>query len=515
MLRFYLICVIATAATVVRADLASDGGLPFYTSSWDEWDDHIARWSQYQAPTFSAVFKPKDENELSRGLAFMSSNNIQYLATKSGGHGNIPTLGDYKDVVQVSLEGFRRVVVNPDNTVTVGGGAKMMDLIPALHAASREMTVGSFPCVGVHGVTLGGGMGRLMGKYGLISDAMRKAKVALWNGSIVEASDESNTDLFWGLRGAGHNLGIVIEATFETWPDQGGMHYNADMVFTDDSIEGVAEAARSIIEDGLDPLLFLILGFVFDAEKMKPRLFVNIVYAHDAEAGAHVAARFASTSSDTRPKITRIVFEESLMDFADLGSGRALPGVCDVNLQNTLYTASASTLFSTDALKEVYASYASFVRAHPHANRSILLFEAASGQAMNALPADFSAYPHRGKMTTNAIIQMTWDDDQDRELAEEAVAFGKRTRDLLKAPDASGYDRLYAYVNYANSDEPLSAIYGYEEWRHRRLTALKQKYDPRGVFNAYRPIPLKDVDWVESFPDAEPGPGPGAEKDEL
>ncbi|KAI1433779.1 hypothetical protein GGR50DRAFT_688050 [Xylaria sp. CBS 124048] len=492
--------IIAAITPVIAADVTVPGRVSLYTSSWDAWDHHVARWSQFEAPTFSAVFKPENEEELSQGLALLSRNNVRYLATKGGGHGNVPTLGAYKDVVQVNLENFRDVTVNSDHTVAVGGGAKMIDLIPTLHASGREMTVGSFPCVGVHGVLLGGGMGRLMGKYGLISDAMLKAKVALWNGTIVEASNEMNPDLFWGLRGAGHNLGVVIESTFKTWPDKGGMHYNADMIFTDDSIEGVIETSRSIIEDGLDPGLFLIIGYVFDTSTMKPVLFINIVYAHDEEAGSRVAARFKSTRDGAVKKISRVHFQESVMDFAELGSGKALPNVCDVNLQHTLHTTSTPTLFSTRAMKEAYESYGSFMRAHPQANRSILLFEAASGDVINALPADFSAYAHRGKMTTNVIIQASWDDQGNDELAEAASAWGKKTRDTLMTPEASGYDRLYAYVNYANKDEPLSALYGYEEWRHRKLTALKQKYDPHGFFNAYRPIPLEESGWDTPAP---------------
>lgn len=116
---------------------------------------------------------------------------------------------------------------------------------------------------------LGGGMGRLMGKYGLISDALVRARVVLWNGTVVDSSEEVNPDLFWGLRGAGHGLGVVVESVYKTWPDQGGMHYNADMTFTDQSLEGVVEVARKLIEDELDEGLFLILGFVFDPAAMK------------------------------------------------------------------------------------------------------------------------------------------------------------------------------------------------------------------------------------------------------
>lgn len=495
-MRGIRICLyLATLIAQVACDAVVDGKLSLYTSSWESWDENTARWSAYEAPTFSAVFKPETEGELSQGIEYLAKHNIPYLATKPGGHGNVPTLGNYQNVVQINLDNFRHAAVNSDHSITIGGGAKMVDLIPTLHKAGREMTVGSFPCVGVHGVMLGGGMGRLMGRYGLISDALLQAKVALWNGTIVEASETVNSDLFWGLRGAGHNFGVVIESTYKTWPDEGGLHYNADMVFTDDSLEGVVGTYRRIVEDGLDPSLFLILGYMYDAEAKKPLLVMNVVYAHNEEKGRRIAEKFASSPEGTTEPITRISFRESNMNFSELGSGKAVPGVCDVNLKNTLYTASTPTLFETGSMKAVYESFASFVHAHPGANRSILLFEAADGKAIEALPHDYSAYAHRGMMTTNVIIQATWDEDVDGKVAEAANAWGKGARDLLAKAEISGYDKLYAYVNYANRDEPLAALYGYDEKRQRRLTGLKQKYDPHGFFNAYRPVPSDMTGW--------------------
>ena len=54
--------------------------------------------------------------------------------------------------------------------------------------------------------------------------------MVLWDGSVIEASATENPDLFWGMRGAGHNFGIVTELTFKSWPQEnGGLHYNAAM----------------------------------------------------------------------------------------------------------------------------------------------------------------------------------------------------------------------------------------------------------------------------------------------
>lgn len=73
-------------------------------------------------------------------MAYFAKSNMQYLATKPGGHGNVPTLGNYKDVVQINLDNFRHAAVNADQSITIGGGAKMEDLIPTLHKAGREMS---------------------------------------------------------------------------------------------------------------------------------------------------------------------------------------------------------------------------------------------------------------------------------------------------------------------------------------------------------------------------------------
>lgn len=119
---------------------------------------------------------------------------------------------------------------------------------------------------GATGAMLGGGLGRLQGLHGLTSDALRKVRMALWNGTIIEASDEVNQDLFWGIRGSGQNYGIVIESTYETWPaTNGGMHYNADMIFTKDSLERILDITNNLTTPALDAALSFVIFLVSDA----------------------------------------------------------------------------------------------------------------------------------------------------------------------------------------------------------------------------------------------------------
>ncbi|RYP28665.1 hypothetical protein DL768_011227 [Monosporascus sp. mg162] len=185
------------------------------------------------APSYSIAFIPAEPEDLSIGLRYMSSHNISYLAM-GGGHGNTITLGNVEGAVLVNMERFDHITVNNcDNTITVGGGARFGPVYTAAYNAGRELPLGSCACVGVGGATLGGGHSRLQGVYGMIADGIVSMRVALWDGTIVEASATQHPDLFWAMRGAGHNFGIVLDFTFRTYPLRyGGMTYNADMTFT-------------------------------------------------------------------------------------------------------------------------------------------------------------------------------------------------------------------------------------------------------------------------------------------
>lgn len=74
----------------------------------------------------------------------------------------------------------------------------------------------------------------------------------------------------------------------------------------------------------------------------------------------------------------------------------------------------------------------------------------------------------------------------DPSLSAEIIAVSKEMRRILV--DASGANKLHAYVNYAFGDETLPEMYGHEPWRVKKLKQLKKKYDPNGRFNFYAPI---------------------------
>lgn len=101
------------------------------------------------------------------------------------------------------------------------------------------------------GAGLGGGIGRLQGLYGLIIDNILSVRIMLPNTTVVTASEDTNPELFWGIRGAGFNFGFILNATFRVYDQvNNGMHMNADFLYpaniTQSFFEKLAKEAENM-----------------------------------------------------------------------------------------------------------------------------------------------------------------------------------------------------------------------------------------------------------------------------
>lgn len=80
-------------------------------------------------------------------------------------------------------------------------------------------------------MTVGGGIGRLNGLDGMVLDSLLSVRIVTANGTLLEASETSNSDLFWGIRGAGHNFGVIVSATYQLYPlYNGGDWTSVDLI---------------------------------------------------------------------------------------------------------------------------------------------------------------------------------------------------------------------------------------------------------------------------------------------
>src|SRR5262245_17376435 len=114
------------------------------------------------------------------------------------------------DGVVIDLSSMRRVMLDSDRrAVTIGGGARVSDVIAVTDSRGLAVVAGATGSVGMAGLALGGGYGPLIGRFGLALDNMLDAQVVLADGGIVFANAGRNEELFWALRGGGGNFGVV------------------------------------------------------------------------------------------------------------------------------------------------------------------------------------------------------------------------------------------------------------------------------------------------------------------
>jgi hypothetical protein len=136
------------------------------------------------------------------------------LSVRGGGH-NYAGMAVCDDGLMLDLSPMRNVVVDASKCTGRGqAGCTLGDFDRATQAFGMATPLGVATTTGISGLTLGGGYGWTAGKFGLACDNLLSAQVVTADGNIVECNEQVNADLFWGMRGAGANLGVATELEF-------------------------------------------------------------------------------------------------------------------------------------------------------------------------------------------------------------------------------------------------------------------------------------------------------------
>ena len=156
-------------------------------------------------------------SDVARAIDFAQSHDLP-LAVRGGGHSRAGFCGCDGGVV-IDLSAMNRVEVDSRQRVAhAQGGALVRDLDKATQQFGLATTSGGCPTVGIAGLTLGGGEGLLMSKYGAACDNLQSAQLVTVDGKQVDASADSNPDLFWALRGGGGNFGVATALEYRLHP---------------------------------------------------------------------------------------------------------------------------------------------------------------------------------------------------------------------------------------------------------------------------------------------------------
>ena len=163
------------------------------------------------------IVRPISVDDVVSAIQFAQDKGL-VVAVRGGGH-SAAGFSTCDDGMVIDLSGMREVTVDPDSKrARAQGGAHLSRLDTAAQAHGLVCPVGVVGHTGVAGLTLGGGMGRLQRRFGLTIDNLVAVDLVTADGEGLHVDEVENSDLFWGLRGAGANFGVATSFEFRLHP---------------------------------------------------------------------------------------------------------------------------------------------------------------------------------------------------------------------------------------------------------------------------------------------------------
>jgi FAD/FMN-containing dehydrogenase len=398
------------------------------------------------------VLRPMSLGDVRAGVRFAASTGL-LLSVRGGGHG-FAGFGTNDGGVVIDLSRLANVEIldKERHLVRIGGGATWGQVAAGLAPHGLAISSGDTKSVGVGGLTLTGGIGWKVRKYGLALDNVVAAEVVTANGEIVHASAEENPELFWAIRGGGGNFGIVTAFDFVAHPTTDVFYGKIAFPASEAAavLQGWAGYLRTAPED-----LTSVADFA-NPFAGGPEAPVEIHVAFDRDD-----PELAAQAIDPIRRLGPVVGDDvALTPYADTLVDGITPPPGIQFVPRSAFADEESVPEVLQILTEAGAS-----------ERSPLISVRSVGGAVSRIPDDATAYAHRRAelmfVTTTA--------------GPEPVV--KAARPVLEAiwgrlaPHVTG-----AYANFLASatEEDVAAIYPGKTYQ--RLAAVKRQYDPGNLF---------------------------------
>ena len=386
------------------------------------------------------------------------------VAVRSGGHG----VGGHAlcdGGLVIDLSPMKGIHVDPQaRTARAEAGVLWGELDRETQVFGLATVGGIVSHTGVSGLTLGGGIGWLMRKYGATVDNLLSVDLVTANGELVTASDDHNRDLFWGVRGGGGNFGIVTSFEYRLHPV--GPIVLAGPIFHHlrDAPE-VLRFYREFAATAPDELTTIVelelappLPFLPEEVHGEPIVMVGACYAGAPEDGAEVVRPLKEFGS---PIVDRLEPKPYL----------ALQSMFDPLVPHGWhrYWKSVELPPLTDGAIDTLIDGTSRITS-PRSYTIILQL----GGALGRVPEDASAFSQRDA-THNLVINAVWTEDDPE--GERHTAWA---RDFFDALQPHARDRVY--VNFLGDEGPDRVRQAYGTAKYDRLVELKRAYDPTNFF---------------------------------
>jgi FAD/FMN-containing dehydrogenase len=403
----------------------------------------------------AVIVRCRTSEDVVAGLAFARTEGLD-VSVRGGGH-NVAGRAVAEGGVMIDLAEMKAIAVNADErAATAGGGCTWAELNDACAVHGLAVTGGAISSTGIAGLTLGGGLGWLMARYGLAADNLIAAEIVTAGGRILHADDESDPDLMWALRGGGGNFGVVTAFTYRLHPLSmvtGGL-IAYPLAAGPDVLRGYRDALADVSDD-----CNVFAGLVHAPDGSGHKLCALVVcHTGDEETADRELAPFQELGTPLVTELGRMPYPvvNTLLD------GGFPKGACNYWLSAFARGVSDRLI---DTAVERYENVPSPMTG--------LLLEHFHG-AVTRIGETDTAVPHRAP-GWNLLIAGVW---ADPEATAENVAWTRGTYAALQPELAPR-----RWLNYLGDDQDGDAIRDAYGPNHDRLREVKRRYDPENVFH--------------------------------
>ncbi|KAJ4295318.1 hypothetical protein N0V90_007329 [Kalmusia sp. IMI 367209] len=451
----------------------------------DEWDElQIRGTSPRIHPNYNVVVEVATEADVQKTVQIAAQFGIPFLAV-AGTHGWTKTLNNLPFGIQINLRKLNSTTVDKGGkTATVGGGVLQWEATRALFAQNKQAGNPHYAFMHTPRKHATGGHSMLQARHGYAVDGLVSARVVLANGTVVTASSTVNPDLFWALKGAGHNFGIVTSMQLKVYDIQKNWTVYS-FIYSSDKLEDLLTVVNRVDGNATRPANLVIAGVsarVADIDPNNPLIVYTVSYEGPESEAAPYAAYFQSVG----PLVTNTATNVDYVALYTVTQNNLDSVACRKNL-NAMGSGTSLPIWNTTSARAAFNVYTKLT-ADPRFAQSVFLLENYGMQGVKAVDASstsLSLEERQYPIVANPTIW--WNGTAPKDTAD-AMAYGEQIRQALFAGLPKGAKK-HTYVNYAVGTEGFEQMYGYDSARVTRLKALKKVLDPKGRFNYYNPVP--------------------------
>jgi FAD/FMN-containing dehydrogenase len=412
-----------------------------------------------------AVARVASADDVARAVTLARESGLE-LSVRSGGH-SLAGYGTSDGGIVIDLSGMKALDIDADaRTAWVETGITAGEYTNATSERGLVTGLGDTGSVGIGGITLAGGIGFLVRKNGLTIDNLIAAEVVTADGEVIRASEESEPDLFWAIRGGESNFGVATRFQLrlhEVSEIVGGMMI---LPASPEVITGFIEAATAAPEE-LSTIANVMLAppmpFVPEEVHGKPVLMGMFAYSGPVDQGESVIAPFRALAKPVVDMVKPIRYRE-------LYEGP----------EQEPQLATGANFFA-DSLEPSAAE--AILEQLPQSTAMMKVVQMrVLGGAMARVPNDATAFAHRDRGLFVHVAAMYL----DRGEKETHDAWVNGLAGSLGRDGAGGYVGFLPDVD----EETIRAVYPGGTWE--RLRGLKRRYDPDNLFHLNHNIPPAD-----------------------